>query len=707
MKRFLEIAGIVLVLCILLEYGYYYTNIYIDFHPDAPVETTFTTRGKTILRYNAKGQSEPFEIRGVDLSSAIPGHFAIDYAIDKETYLRWFAMIQDMGANTIRIYTILSDDFYDAFYEYNKGRKEPLYLIHGVWVNDYVLFSKNDAYDDKFYGDFLSDSKKVVDIIHGKRKIMINHSYGSGSYNIDISPWVLGYILGVEWEPTTVSFTDHNAPEKAGYKGRYMYTAKDATPFETMLARVGDAVLSYESRRYKSQRLMAFANWPTTDPLEYSEAAESLLDKYAAVDVEHILLTDKVGSGQFASYHIYPYSLDLIRLENEMTIPQEGDEKVNLYDAYVNRIVAHHSMPTVVSEFGMPTSRGVAHIGKNTDRNQGFMTEQQQGETLVESYKDIMNAGGAGAIIYGWQDEWFKRTWNTMYGINQQEMPFWTDVETCGQFYGLLSFDPGKEKSVCYVDGDISEWKDDTTSQPGKNLFMKYDEKYIYFLIHKKGYTDDMRLYIPIDLTPKSGSNYYGNAGIKLKRESDFVVDIHGRDDSHVYVQEYYELLRATRGRTVYKRSPFVGIPDKNTDVFVPIELLLEKNNKEDVASETFETGKLTYGNGNPDAPDFNSLADFCINGDYIELRLPWSMLNFSNPSKMRIHDDYYEHYGVEELEIKGLYAGVGTDANRESRVGMQFFALEGWGDTVTYHERLKKSYYIMKDLWNPNGDNR
>lgn len=76
---------------------------------------------------------EPFEIRGVNLGSGIPGHFATDYAIDKETYLQWFDQIQAMGANCIRVYTLLQDDFYNAFWEYNKDREQPLYLIHGLW----------------------------------------------------------------------------------------------------------------------------------------------------------------------------------------------------------------------------------------------------------------------------------------------------------------------------------------------------------------------------------------------------------------------------------------------------------------------------------------------------------------------------------------------------------------------------------------------
>ena len=83
-----------------------------------------------------------------------------------------------------------------------------------------------------------------------------------------------------------------------------------------------------------------------------------------------------------------------------------------------------------------------------------------------------------------------------------------------------------------------------------------------------------------------------------------------------------------------------------------------------------------------------------------MEIRLPWQLLNFANPSEMMIHDDYYEHYGVEYIQIDEMYVGVAAGESAEYRIPMESFALEGWGTSVTYHERLKESYYIMKKYW-------
>ena len=43
------------------------------------------------------------------------------------------------------------------------------------------------------------------------------------------------------------------------------------------------------------------------------------------------------------------------------------------------------------------------------------------------------------------------------------------------------------------------------------------------------------------------------------------------------------------------------------------------------------------------------------------------------------------------------MYAGIGTGTGR---IPLEEIELEGWGNKVTYHERLKRSYYIMQDLW-------
>ena len=69
--------------------AYYELGIYIDLDPDRPVTTFMTTDSDTIYM-ERDGQAVPFEIRGVNMGVGLPGEWATDYAIDQETYLRWF-----------------------------------------------------------------------------------------------------------------------------------------------------------------------------------------------------------------------------------------------------------------------------------------------------------------------------------------------------------------------------------------------------------------------------------------------------------------------------------------------------------------------------------------------------------------------------------------------------------------------------------------
>ena len=106
MKKFLIGAVSLIILVLFLNTAYYRWGFYIDFRPDKEPDTFTTVSGKEILVDEGKGP-KPFEIKGVDLGAGIPGHFATEYAIDKETYLRWFRMIQDMGANTIGVLSLI------------------------------------------------------------------------------------------------------------------------------------------------------------------------------------------------------------------------------------------------------------------------------------------------------------------------------------------------------------------------------------------------------------------------------------------------------------------------------------------------------------------------------------------------------------------------------------------------------------------------
>lgn len=756
MKKLIIIVSALIVGVLIFNFAYFELGWYIDFQRNKPIESSVRAKDKEIQLLH-DGEWESFTVKGVNMSTSVPGKWSTEFAVDEATYVRWFSYMQEMGANTLRVYTIQSDDFYNAFYRYNESREEkgeePLYLMHGVWVNDYAINSHMDAYDDKFKEELLRDCRSMIDVIHGRKTISVLHkaSQGTGTYRKDVSKWVIGYILGVEWESDIVIYTDLLYEEKARYKGKYMCAADNATPFESLLAEIGDKTVAYESEKYKTQKLIAIANWCTTDPFKYSVDTTAFYNKMAYVDAERILATENMITGRFASYHVYPYypdylyvremerksmedgklvelsenSYQYLKYKLEMTDAPDIEKylteadftdhlgRKNTYVAYLTALNRYHTMPVVISEFGVPTGRGVAQLDPLTGRDQGHLSEQEQGQAIIECWEDIMQAGCSGGCVYSWQDEWSKRTWNTKHAIDLDRTTFWSDVQTNEQYFGLLAFDTGKERSACYVDGDASEWSErDIVSKNEKgSLSVKYDERYMYFMIRKEGLDfENETICIPLDTTQKTGSVYCSGNGLKFMRPCDFLLTVNGKDNTRLQVQKRYEALRSTYGDYVYHINPYEtrNVPDKDTPEFVNIDMILQKDTvrlgewEDDGAgrAEVFETGHLTYGNANPKSEDFNSLADFMHRGDCIEIRIPWQLLNFADPSKMMIHDDYYDdNYGIEYISIKKMYVGLSFGIGEE-RIPMDSVALKGWGDKVTYHERLKASYCILKDYW-------
>lgn len=213
---------------------------------------------------------------------------------------------------------------------------------------------------------------------------------------------------------------------------------------------------------------------------------------------------------------------------------------------------------------------------------------------------------------------------------------------------------------------------------------------------------------------------------MEMDREADFIVEFDGTDNSRLWVHEYYDVIEALFYDKTTPWDLFSQVfPASDEESFSKIRLILQKDlyyerdslEDQDTSDdrqisfeeydekdplqyslmEGYETGKLTYGNGSPDAPDFNSLADFCGGDGFVELRLPWQLLNFADPSQMKIHDDYYAHFGVEYLHIDELYAGAGDGG---SCIQMEALPLKPLGRYPAYHERLKASYYILQAFW-------
>lgn len=680
-----------------------------DIYEEDGLKYISKVEGKDFYIY-ADGKWQKTFLKGVNIGAAKPGHFPGELAITKEEYLRWFQYISDMNADVIRVYTTLKPDFYDALYEFNQTAKKPLYLIQGVWLNEEDIASLNDAYADngKIKKDFIKDAANLVDIFHGHAALPSQKGFASGEYKRDVSKYVIGWILGIEWDPYFVEGTNKNNPDKSSYSGRFLYT-EEASPFEAFLCEVGDKVVAYEASKYKMTRALSFTNWPTTDMLKHPNEPYAGEDM-SVVNTEHIKPQKSFKSGVFATYHIYPYYPDFLNYQKEYVNFKDEEGKINTYKAYLRDLFKEHTVPVLVAEFGVPSSRGKAHESIYSGYNQGNHDEKEQGRIDKKLLQDIYDEGYCGALVFTWQDEWFKRTWNTMDFDLPDHRPFWSNPQTNEQQFGLMAFDPGKEKSICCVDGDITDWNEKellyTTNDA--SLYVKSDEKYVYLMIKAKNYdfTRDS-LYIPVDSLPGQGNTFDTVRNISFERPADFLIQINNVNNSRILVDAYYDsyyYLYAEQLNMIAKNAQY---SQKDNGIFNSMyhclsrAIHLPEDNKT-VPFSQYETGLLKLGDANPDHANYNSLTDFSYKNGNIEIRIPWQLLNVMDPSTKAIMGDFYKNKAIKAENIEGIYFGVGLVKNGiadNPPITMKYYSWKPW-DLPAYHERLKPSYYILQDAF-------
>ncbi|SIQ76026.1 MULTISPECIES: family 2 glycosyl transferase [unclassified Paenibacillus] len=716
MKIFTGILAIFVVLGAAIVYQYPLSpkdkNPETAFRQEGGLSFVSKTDAASFYVHDGQKWSRMF-IKGVNLGAGKPGAFPGEVAITYEEYFRWFKYIAEMNANTIRVYTIQRPQFYNALLDFNEQRekdgKQPIYVIHGVWVNENDVLTIEDAFGekDKILNDVVQSGKDIVDIIHGDRYLPVNKGHADGTYTSNVSRYVIGWILGIEWEPSFVVGTNENNPARSEYNGKYLYT-EQASPFEAFLAEMGDKIISYETEKYKMQRALAFSNWVTTDPLKHPNEPYKNED-LVSVNVEHVKGHESFKPGMFASYHVYPYYPDTFSFQIDYIAYKGLDGKPDPYLAYLEDIRKIHTMPIVVSEFGIPASRGKAHENRVTGFNQGMIDEKTQGDMLVHMINDIHAANLAGGLVFAWQDEWFKRTWNNNDLDLPDSRPYWSNPQTNEQHFGLLAFDPGNDETIRSVDGQVEDWAGDAPlyEDADTKLYVKSDEAYVYLRIDARDYDFDKdTLLLPIDSIEGQGSDRYSAYGINFGKQADFVLKLHGKNDSRLMVDPYYDnyLFRYAVQNSLIEDHLHAG--RKNSGLFNPIRLALNKKvvvppGNKVIPFTGYETGRLTYGNANPNSRDYYSLSDFYYSEGHLEIRIPWQLLNVMDPSKKMVIDDMRTRGNIAPIKTEGFNIGIrkladGSPAASKQPVAMVPYAWKEW-DQPTYHERLKPSYYILQ----------
>ncbi len=685
-----------------------------------------------------------FLIKGINLGLALPGFYPGEYPIKKKTYLKWFELIFKMGLNTVRVYTIQSPNFYEAFYEFNKDEPK-IFLIQGIW---YEPPDDSDFNNNKFINYIKENIREAVDAIHGNIELYEKPGKPFGKYLCDVSPCLLGYLFGREPEACLVkNFNEKNRRKIEDYQGKFL-SIKEGSPFETWNAKILDYLVDYEFSKYNKISLVSIVNWPTLDPLIHpSESDTEKEEAYFFGTTIHqskvcnenedmeVFDTFKIKSRYdcfFSSYHIYPYYPDF--MINDYINESEP------YLSYLKNLKNHYNNhPIVVAEFGIPTSRISAHW-HHKGWTHGGINDKEQGQIIIKMFDNIINSKCAGGIIFSLFDEWFKFNWIfSEFYISSERRHYWFNLQDPEKNYGLLEIYPGYPGKKITLQGKYEEWNKATLmyeknngplyhiedgsdgSRDIKKLSITHDEGFIYISLITSGKINfDLSNYlIGLDTGESTIGEYSLPFGINIESPVGlkFLIHLCGINESRILVQSNY--MKFIDNSSIYISTKKNIHPIKSLlGCWIPIILKnnrrrISKNLKEFYPPHHYVVSKLRFGSLNSNHPDYDNLSDFYVKDNIIEIRLPWELINFTDPSSKQIlwkdgktktkESDgirvialsYKPHPLYKPLALK--LADVIPQPLKKDYI--KTYSWEKW-DYPLYHVAPKKSYYILKEYF-------
>ncbi len=635
-------------------------------------------------------------IRGVNLGTAEPGKYFTDFPMDTDTYLRWLKIIGDMGANTLRLYTLLPPEFYRAFAIYNTTHIDaPLFLLQEIWPEENP--PGNDYLQSSYQEEFEKEINYAIDAVYGRANVPQRKGRAWGIYTTDVSAWLLGWLVGRELESAEVMQTDQNH-KGATYAGKYISAGAKASPTEVWLAVSLDAVATAEAERYSTLHPVGIVSWPPLDPIEHNtewdpkSGKKNRWNDRASISIEHLDTTEEMKAGLFGAYHIYPNYPDFI--VNEPSYNNYRDEYGILrYGGYLEEFIKTLvRYPAIVAEFGMANGAGVAHLSSD-GLNHGGIDETTAGKDILRMYSAIRKTGYAGASIFEFMDEWAKKTWITEpFMIPFDRRVLGHNAVDPEQNYGLManeSIPPSSAEKTIPGSGALSR------------LELAHDASYLYLTFH---FSDAVKLateeiLLGIDTYDRALGQMAWPRGLGSTASGmEFLLDVKN-NKVRLQAMPTYNIAAAKFASSVMRDGSF-------EDINMLVNGSVTSRDGTEIPEKRFDASAMREGPFDESGNLWN------VNGNIVHVRIPWNRLNVSDPSSFKVLNDNRPigDPGTDQLRT-AVTDGFVFDARvLDSRSGGVIGQLlpnttspylwTGWEATPPYRERLKKSYTVVREAW-------
>lgn len=604
----------------------------------------------------------PFKIKGFNISATMPGDDLYNYTRDISIYQELLTSLSEMGGNTVRAYDLLPPEFYRALYQHNKTKpNNEIFLFQSI--NPPTAIEKGALLSNEAEEEINKNIHDIIDAIHGNAKVNASGKRQSGEYYNDVSSYLVSYLAEMDITVDTINYLNS---KNAGYIFKGDYFECTGSPSEAFMAKMCNEIMRYENLKYKTTKpIGAQGNVLTIENAPWkSEVTKGLYDP------ARIAVNEESKDKFFVAYSAFPS--DKIMLDNKKLFDAYKDSTGAFpYGGYINSIFKSSTKyPIFIDKFGLSTNTNA--FEKENSIN--GLTEYEQGTGIIRMIEAIESQESLGGLVSDLNDNWSQSSLEfDPYVIPKSNKPLWQNALDPYQNKGVIAVEP-------YLTDEIGMSLQDFGRMT--QLISTANESYLHLTVLMRDEIDydNEKLMIGIDTYQRNSGEYLYDPGF-------FATSLSGL--------EYLIKFDSNRSASLYV------IPQYN-------------RNKQKYSSVESNKGiydficALKYGTFE------TSNSNFYMAGTNIHIRIPWSLLNFTDPSKKMVIEDkrtlkeiLSDPFGIRTQTTNGIiFSVVISDIktkdtlyqfpNNKQSTGYKTFSWINW-EKVKYRIRPKESMAIIE----------
>ncbi len=622
-----------------------------------------TYEEKQISRVNENGfqvlvdnEWQDFAIKGFNLNGEAPGSEQYSYSRDYSYYASLIQSLGDMGGNCVRTYDLLPPEFYRALCEYNDSAQSPIYLLQGIMTPPTI--SAADSFNN--LDSIKNNIDAALSAVHGEGTVAGNGTREEASYSYNAAPYVIAYIINPRLDGAASDAILSGEHQSDSYSGKYISASENGV--EALAAQLCDYTLDRMQSSYGCMQPVSVSSGA-----QRLEGASWLAPEQKTYNLSQLEASEAANGLYFTSYSLGSDDEALLNNESAFSGAYSDNTGAFGWGGYISEAKSLLAGPVLIDRAGLSTNSNMFEQESSVNG----LSETEQGDGIVRMLRAAEDTGYIGMLIADLNDNWSASSEEAReYTLPLSNNGLWHNPADRAETTGVVAVESSAPGEIAMQLNDNSE------NSLMQQMQLSYNETYVYItlLLRSDIDYDTNEMIIGLDTYQRNNGEYYYDKDYYANSQSgmEYIIKFESATSASLYVARSYN-----RNAGNYESA-------------------------ESYTADYDLVSVLNYGNFT------SSNTHFYRAGVTVNIRIPWAMLNFADPSGALVisgQNDGTLRTTATDGMIFSLLIGNKEDMDTayifpesKTSAGYKRLELDGWAEEeVTYSLREKESCTIIR----------